>query len=118
VTIPRQWLGRYGEDRACEYLVGHGYQILDRNWRFTDGELDIVCAKEKTLVFVEVKTRTSLAVGSPLEAITPAKLARIRRLAASWCSQKQVANTQVRFDAIGVLVHSGKVTIEHLKQVV
>jgi len=117
VTKTRQWLGRYGEDRACEYLVGNGYEILDRNWRFSEGELDIVCAFQQTLVFVEVKTRTSLAFGSPFEAVTGQKLARIRRLAANWCSQKQVSNSQVRFDAIGVLVHAGKVKIEHLKQV-
>ncbi|MFM7030765.1 MAG: YraN family protein [Micrococcales bacterium] len=117
MTISRQWLGRYGEDRACEYLVGQGYQILDRNWRLVDGELDIVCSKDKTLVFVEVKTRTSLAAGSPLEAITRVKLAKLRRLAAGWCSQRQVSNTQVRFDAIGVLVNGGRVTIEHLRQV-
>lgn len=117
MTDARAWLGRYGEDRACEYLVGQGYQILDRNWRFREGELDIVCAQRDTLVFVEVKTRTSLALGSPLEAITRAKLLRLRRLAASWCSARQVANAQVRFDAIAVLVHAGKVTVEHLKQV-
>lgn len=113
----RQWLGRYGEDRACEYLVSQGYEILDRNWRYSEGELDIVCSLKQTLVFIEVKTRTSLAAGSPLEAITATKLARIRRLAATWCTQKQIPNSQVRFDAIGVLVRGGRVTIEHLKQV-
>lgn len=113
----RQWLGRYGEDRACEYLVGQGYQILDRNWRYREGELDIVCIQRGTLVFVEVKTRTSFAAGSPFDAITHSKLARLRRLAATWCANRQIANSQVRFDAIGVLVHAGQVTIEHLKQV-
>ena len=117
MTDARQWLGRYGEDRACEYLVGQGYQILDRNWRFREGELDIVCTHRGTLVFVEVKTRTSLATGGPFESITKTKLARIRRLAASWCANRQVAKSQVRFDAIGVLVRGGRVTIEHLKQV-
>ena len=117
MTDARQWLGRYGEDRACEYLVGQGYQILDRNWRYREGELDIVCVLRGTLVFVEVKTRTSLATGSPFDAITKTKLARLRRLAASWCANRQVSNSQVRFDAIGVLVHGGRVTIEHLKQV-
>lgn len=118
MTKSRQWLGRYGEDRACEYLVGNGYEILDRNWRYSEGELDIVCTFQRTLVFVEVKTRTSLAFGSPFEAVTTQKLAKIRRLAANWCAQRQVSNSQVRFDAIGVLVHGGRVTIEHLKQVI
>jgi putative endonuclease len=118
VTKARKWLGQYGEDRACEYLIGQGYQILDRNWRNQEGELDIVGCLAKTLVFIEVKTRTSGYSGSPFEAITKQKLARLRRLAASWCSQRQVANSQVRFDAIAVLVHGGRVTIEHLKQVI
>ena len=118
MTKSRQWLGRYGEDRACEYLVGNGYEILDRNWRYSEGELDIVCTFQRTLVFVEVKTRTSLAFGSAFEAVTTQKLAKIRRLAANWCAQRRVSNSQVRFDAIGVLVHGGRVTIEHLKQVI
>jgi putative endonuclease len=117
VTDSRQWLGRYGEDRACEYLVGQGYSILDRNWRYSQGELDIVCSLANTIVFVEVKTRTSLAMGSPFEAVNSLKLAKLRRHAANWCSQRQVSNSQVRFDAIGVLVSGGRVSIEHLKQV-
>lgn len=117
MTKTTKWLGRYGEDRACEYLLGQGYQILDRNWHNSEGELDIVVAHAKTLVFVEVKTRTSHYSGSPLEAITQQKLGRLRRLAASWCAQRQVSNSQVRFDAIAVLVHAGKVQIQHLKQV-
>ena len=117
MTNANQWLGKYGEDRACEYLAGLGYQILDRNWRWREGELDIVASQSSTLVFVEVKTRTSLAHGSPLEAITTTKLSRMRRSAASWCAQRQVQNTQVRFDAIAVLVRAGRVSVEHLKQV-
>lgn len=117
MTNARQWLGRYGEDRACEYLVSSGYQILDRNWRGQAGELDIVCSAGPCLVFVEVKTRTSLAQGSPLEAISNVKLGRLRRLAAQWCAEHEFENTQVRIDAIAILVSGGKVTIEHLKQV-
>ena len=117
MTQTRNWLGAYGEQRACDYLVRSGYQILDRNARTRAGELDIVARKDGTLIFVEVKTRTSQVAGHPLAAITESKLARIRRLAAAWCSVKQVPNTQVRFDAIGVLVVGGRVTIEHLMQV-
>ena len=113
----RIWLGRYGEDRACEYLENAGYTVIDRNARCRDGELDIVATIGSTLVFVEVKTRTSNFAGSPLEAITSLKLARIRRLAAQWCNNRQVPNTQVRFDAIAVLVRAGRVAIEHVKQV-
>lgn len=117
MPLENKWLGRYGEDRACEYLAKNGYQILDRNAYTQAGELDIVASQGKTLVFVEVKTRSSTAAGHPFSAITPSKMARIRRLAAAWCRVKQVSNVQVRFDAIGVLVVAGRVSIEHLQQV-
>jgi putative endonuclease len=117
VTQNRNWLGQYGEQRACDYLTQRGYKILDRNSRTSSGELDIVASQDGTLVFIEVKTRTSQVAGHPLSAITPSKMARIRRLAAAWCNAKQVPNTQVRFDAIGVLVTGGRVNIEHLVQV-
>lgn len=111
------WLGRYGEDRACEYLTRNGYQILQRNARSKSGEIDIIATDQGALVFVEVKTRTSTSAGHPFQAITVDKLARIRRLAAEWCSAHRVPNTQVRFDAIGVIVTGGRVSVEHLKQV-
>lgn len=113
-----KWLGRYGEDLAAQYLVRHGYEILARNATTRDGELDIVARDGKTLVFVEVKTRASLAAGEPLSAITEVKLAQLRRLAAVWCATKRVPNSQVRFDAIGVLIKSGRINIQHLKQVI
>ena len=111
------WLGRYGEDRACEYLDRLGYQILQRNARNKAGEIDIIATDQGTLVFVEVKTRTTTGAGHPFQAITSGKLARIRRVAAQWCSANQVHNAQVRFDAIGVIVSGGRVSVEHLKQV-
>lgn len=117
VNSNRIWLGRYGEERACDYLSQNGYQILERNARTRHGEIDIVAKDGGTLVFVEVKTRTSQLAGHPLAAVTAQKMAKIRRLAAAWCSVKQVPNTQVRFDAIGVLLVGGRVNIEHLIQV-
>lgn len=112
-----QWLGRYGEDRACEYLESLGYQLIERNFRCKDGELDIVAQDGKTLVFVEVKTRSTQFAGHPFEAITLDKQARIRRLVAFWCSRYEVSQVQVRIDAIAVLLRAGRVAIEHLKQV-
>ena len=112
-----QWLGRYGEDRACEYLKQLGYQLIERNFRCRDGELDIIAQDGKTVVFVEVKTRLSLFAGHPFEAITSQKQARIRRLAAEWCQRYQVSQVQVRIDAIAVMLRGGRVAIEHLKQV-
>jgi putative endonuclease len=111
-------LGRRGENLAGDHLVATGYQILERNWRCTQGEIDIVAFKDNEVVFVEVKTRSSLAYGHPLEAITVTKLARLRRLAGAWCQAHPDVRSAVRIDAIAILAPTrGLVEIEHLERV-
>lgn len=78
-----QELGRYGEDVAVRHLHDQGLVILERNWRCRAGEIDIVARHGDVLVFCEVKTRRSDRFGSPVEAVTPRKLARMRVLAAA-----------------------------------
>lgn len=117
MTTKTQLLGRYGEEQAAKFLESKGYQILDRNARTAAGEVDIVASDGGTLVFVEVKTRSSNFSGHPLQAITPRKVSTIRKVAAGWCSAHKVANAQVRFDAVSVLISSGRLTFEHLMQV-
>src|ERR1700746_3761256 len=77
-------LGRSGEQEAAKYLESRGLRILDRNWRSADGEIDIVAVERRVLVVCEVKSRTSVRYGSPLEAVSRAKRARLRRLAVQW----------------------------------
>ncbi len=79
MTTARQRLatGGYGEASAAHYLVEQGMVVLDRNWRCSAGEIDLVLRDGSVLVFCEVKTRASAAFGAPLEAVTPAKLARL-----------------------------------------
>ena len=113
----RQDLGRYGEQRAAIYLEDRGYEIIERNWRSASGEIDLIARQDERLVFIEVKTRNGSGYGHPFEAITPIKIARMRRLAAEWCSLRQVSAIRVRLDAIAVLISGGRVSIEHLKQV-
>ena len=116
-TTARQLLGRYGEDRACDYLRGLGYSIVERNWRCRIGEIDIIARDHDRFVFVEVKTRSADGFGHPFESITETKAARLRRLVAAWCESRQVSGIKVRLDAVSVLVRAGRVNIEHLKQV-
>lgn len=113
----RHVLGLYGERLAANYLEEIGYEILERNWRCSIGEIDLVAKDQDRWVFVEVKTRNTAGYGHPLEAITSEKLARLRRLVGEWCRLRQVSGVQVRIDAISVLVDHGKVELEHLKQV-
>jgi putative endonuclease len=111
-------LGRRGERLAEEFLTASGLVIVDRNWRCPQGEIDLVARDGDELVFVEVKTRTSTAFGHPLEAITAAKLARLRRLAAAWCAEHGPRTPGIRLDAVAVLAPpSGEPTIEHLRRI-
>jgi putative endonuclease len=113
----RQDLGRYGESRAAVYLEDQGYEIIDRNWRCNDGEIDLVASFQSQFVFVEVKTRNGSGFGHPFEAITAEKVARMRLLASQWCRAKQVNPVKIRLDAVSVLISGGRISIEHLKQV-
>lgn len=110
-------LGRYGEQAAADYLAAHGYELLDRNWRCSVGELDIIAREGAVIVFVEVKTRNGTGFGHPFEAITDTKSARLRQIAAAWLAARQLGSVPIRLDAISVLVQFDKVQIEHLKQV-
>ncbi|NNG19529.1 YraN family protein [Naumannella sp. ID2617S] len=111
MTGSRQRLGARGEELAVAHLTAAGLVILDRNWRCRHGELDIVAldgeAPDSTLVFCEVKLRTGTGFGTPLEAITVAKVRRLRRLAGAWLEEHPTGGVAVRLDAIGILKRPG-----------
>lgn len=110
--------GQYGEESAARWLSGQGMVLLDRNWRCELGEIDLVLRDGDVLVVCEVKTRSSAAFGSPFEAVTPAKLARLRRLAARWMAERGVRVPEVRLDLVGVrLDRSGDARFEHARGV-
>ncbi len=77
-------LGRLGERLAADHLRRRGYRILDRNWRASAGEVDIVAQQGNEYVFIEVKTRRGRAFGAPEEAVTPRKLERLCAVAEAW----------------------------------
>lgn len=111
----RAIVGTIGEQAACTALEADGYRILDRNFRVRGGELDIVAAKDGTLVFCEVKTRTSAMYGLPEEAVTASKRRRIRRLALEYLQRTGARAVQLRFDVISVRVSDGRVEdLRHL----
>ena len=115
---PKDVLGRQGEQLAVEHLQRAGLRILDRNWRCAEGEVDIVAAERRTLVICEVKTRSGVRYGTPLEAITRQKRNRLRRLAIRWVVAHGVLFDEIRVDVIGVLrAESGGFTVEHVRGV-
>ena len=108
-------VGRYGERVAASYLTSAGWEVVDRNWRGPSGELDIVALHGEDLVVVEVKTRSGDGFGHPAEAVTPVKLARLRRLAAQWLDAHDLHPRSVRVDVIAVRTsRRGAAKVEHL----
>lgn len=111
-------VGEYGERLAAQHLLDDGMQILERRWRCREGEIDLLATDGECLVVCEVKTRRSTAAGSPVEAVTRVKLARLRRLAAAWLHQQERAFPDVRIDVVAILLPSaGAPAIEHLRAV-
>ena len=104
MTQQRRALGISGEDLAAAWYLAKGYDVLARNWRCRDGELDLIVRNGREFVFCEVKTRTTDAFGVPAEAVSPLKQARIRRLAARWLQDDcPTPPRSIRFDVASVL---------------
>lgn len=111
-------LGSYGERVAAQRLVDQGMVLVDRNWRCELGEVDLVLRDGDTLVFCEVKTRSSATYGHPLEAVGLAKGARLRRLAVRWVEEHGVHPDGIRIDLVGVLLaQRGAAEFEHVQGV-
>jgi putative endonuclease len=114
--VRRVALGRYGEQLALRHLLDQGMVLLDRNWTHRDGELDLVLRDGDVLVACEVKTRSSLACGSPLEAVGAAKHERLNRLALCWLEERGLSPRAVRIDVVGVLrPRRGPSVVEHVR---
>lgn len=109
--------GRAGEDRAAEHLSAHGYQILARNWRCSQGEIDIVAEYAGVICVIEVKTRTSLNFGHPFDAVDERKRERLWRLGYAWCRDHGdlARNRVLRVDVIGIVGPDPRAgALEHL----
>ena len=111
-------LGRWGEDVAAEHLSADGMTVLARNWRCKEGELDAVARDvDGTVVFVEVKTRTSNGFGEPAEAVGRGKARRLRTLACRWLLEHRPPGTgELRFDVVAVVGRPGAAPeVTHLR---
>jgi len=104
-------IGAQGEDAALHYLQQQGYQLVARNFKVKGGEIDLIMYDKKTLVFVEVKKRSSSAFGGPFAAITAAKQKRLTVAAQIFVQTNRPKFDSIRFDAVAVLAPD----IMHLK---
>lgn len=106
--------GALGEEITAQYLLARGDEVLDRNWRIREGEIDLVTlGADGFFHFTEVKTRSSLAFGHPLEAITPDKAQRMGRLALAWLATHGCLGCDYMIDVVSILIaRDGTHTLE------
>lgn len=108
--------GKRGEDLTIEHLERSGWMILDRNYQFERNEIDIVAYDNKAIVFIEVKTRSSLRFGHPEESVDELKQSRIRKTAMAWLYERKMEKSPVRFDVVSVLLdNTDQPKIEHMQ---
>jgi putative endonuclease len=117
-VLAKDAVGAWGERVATRHLEASGMLVVARNWRCPTGELDIVGWDGDVLVVVEVKTRRGARFGAPLEAVTPAKAARLRRLAFAYVAAHDLGRPTLRIDCIGVTLPArGAPEVVHLRGV-
>ena len=109
-------LGSYGESVAERYLVEAGMTVLDRNWRCSDGEIDLVLRERDTLIVCEVKTRSHDGYGTPHAAVDDTKLDRLKRLAMAWLEEHDAQAPGIRIDLVAVMQSPrGAALVEHVR---
>ncbi len=107
--------GDIGEDLACNFLNEIGFEILERNYRYGHGEIDIVAKDKDILVFIEVKTRKNLEYGLPESTITKSKQRQIKKIAEAYLYDKKIKDTDCRIDVIAILFRGKeKPNINHI----
>jgi len=111
----RQALGQAGEAAAAQYLKERGYGILEKNFRCTVGEIDLIATKDDFLVFIEVKTRKAGSPVHPSLSVTARKQAKVRQVGEVYCSTHPRMVLQPRFDVISVEMGEGKEFVEHIE---
>jgi len=113
--LPTKRRGDLGEEAAARYLEQRGFRVLDRNWRYRQWELDLVCRDGDTIVFVEVKTRAATTMGTPADALTSRKQARLVKVASQYLSKKSLWDEPCRFDLAAVIDTGESMNVEHIE---
>lgn len=107
-------LGQEGEDLAVRHLIGEGYTVLERNWKFGKEEIDIIAERGDEIIFVEVKTRKTNFYGMPEVFVGKAKQRIIIRAANAYILRHNI-HKEARFDVVGVIINSRERSVNHLE---
>lgn len=111
----RRRQGKIGEDLAAKYLERNGLRIIERNYRFERGEIDLIAEEGEELVFVEVKTRRSNAFGAPEDAVTEEKQEQVRAVADGYLFERDINNRPCRFDVVAIEYQDGCTEIRYIR---
>ncbi|MGL1860911.1 MAG: YraN family protein [Pseudodesulfovibrio sp.] len=112
---PTKRRGDLGEDAAARYLEQQGFRVLERNWRFKQWELDLICRDGDTLVFVEVKTRGAGTMGTPADGLNRKKQARLVKAASQYLTKKDLWDMPCRFDLAAVIATGESMDVDHIE---
>lgn len=115
----RKEIGKWGENLACQYLQKNNYEIMKRNFRCYQGEIDIIARDitKNEFVFVEVKTRSNLRYGNPSDAVTRLKQKHMKQTAKYYIFKNDLDFQKIRFDMIEVFIQSKKAKVNHIEQI-
>ena len=108
-------LGKRGEELALRFLKKNGYKVIERNYICKMGEMDIIAQEKDTLVFVEVKTRTSMAFGPPQLAVNPTKQMQLSKVALNFLKEKRLEDVKARFDVVAIVLRPAGEEIELIR---
>lgn len=114
----RHEIGKLGEELATKYLMKNDYKIIDRNFECRQGEIDIIALENNEIVFIEVKTRTSLKYGDAVEAVNLVKQKHIIKSAQYYIYKKHLERNYIRIDVIEVYIYNKIYKINHIKQII
>lgn len=111
----KQIFGKRGEELAERFLKNKGYKIVERNYRCSNGEVDLIALDRKVIVFVEVKTRAAHGYGSPLEAVAFYKQRKMIQAAQYFLHEKKLHQRDARFDVVGISWAGAEPQVEHIQ---
>ena len=113
-----QLIGQNGEDIAVNYLKDLGYEIIERNFSCRQGEIDIIARDKEEVVFIEVKSRTSLLYGTPIEAVDHLKKKHLKSVINYYLYKHKLENNYIRIDIIEVYFKDGYFKLNHIKKII
>ena len=113
--MQKKELGKKGEELALRFLKGKGYHIIEKNYVCKMGEMDIIAREKDTLVFIEVKTRTSNFFGPPQLAVNATKQRQLSKVALNYLKEKNLGDAKARFDVVAILLKEKLKEIELIK---